>query len=285
MKFKAKVDWWIHLTFAVLVAVNIWALVNIVNWGVTGIILAATFTPINVFTLPIWLNSYYLVERGELIVRSGFLTMGRIEVGQITSIGRTWNPISSPALSLDRTEVRYKYKSGNYHDTLLIAPKDRDGFIAHLKSINESIEVAEGRTPVSKGTKMLLIVVGGISAITLLGVGVMFLVGEAEPAVTIHSDHIQIRSMYGTSVPFGNITEITLIDQSMREIGAGRRTNGYAAAAWKGHFSVGLLFVRPDSSPTIRIERSLGSAIFISFRDNARTVDVYGELTLALSAP
>ena len=134
------------------------------------------------------------------------------------------------------------------------------------------------------GRKATVIVVGVISAVTLVGVGALFYFGERDPRIEIHSDHLQIRAMYGTRVDFSSITEITLLEQSMREIGAGRRTNGYAGNAWKGHFSAGLLFVQPNESPTIRIERERGPDIFISLRGSESTRILYRELTLHLAS-
>ena len=65
----------------------------------------------------------------------------------------------------------------------------------------------------------------------------------------------------------------------LRELGAGSRINGYNGGAWRGHFTAGLLFVRPNSSPTIRIERAVGSDIFINFRDYAGTIGLYNKLS------
>ena len=290
MKFRAKIDWWMHLIFAVMVITNIGAVVAAFTGNltaITAIIIAATFTPLNAFLIiPIWRNTYYLVdENNELHIRSGLIKYAAIDVMRITGIAYTWNPISSPALSLARMEISYKYKSGNFNDTILIAPEDNEGFIAYLKNINENIEVFEGKKPLSQGVKVLLIISAVVLVVTLAGTAALFIVGEREPAVTVYGDSVRISAMYGTTVAFDNISEITLLNQSMREIGAGMRTNGYGGAAWRGHFTAGLLFVRPDSSPTIRIERERGSSIFISFRDNAATEAVYRELTANLPAP
>ena len=93
-------------------------------------------------------------------------------------------------------------------------------------------------------------------------------------------DKNSISAMYGLSVDFSDISDITLLEQSMREIGEGVRTNGFNGGAWRGHFTAGLLFVVPDSSPTIRIERYTASTIFISFRDSVQTPMLYDRLTL-----
>jgi hypothetical protein len=48
--------------------------------------------------------------------------------------------LSAPATSFDRLEILY-----NSFDTVIISPKDKSGFITHMKTINPSIEVDEKR--------------------------------------------------------------------------------------------------------------------------------------------
>jgi hypothetical protein len=122
-----------------------------------------------------------------------------------------------------------------------------------------------------------------VLVLTAIGVGALFYFGEREPRVSIYDDHIRIRAMYGTTVEFANISHVILEPQSMREIGAGARTNGYNGWAWRGNFRAGLLFVRPDSTPTIRIESVRGSDIFISFRDSDQTVELFYDLIAPLT--
>ncbi|MCL2248384.1 MAG: hypothetical protein FWC13_03875 [Oscillospiraceae bacterium] len=121
----------------------------------------------------------------------------------------------------------------------------------------------------------------GFVAANIWGIAAAFTgnLGGIILAVTIQGDSMHISAMYGTRVELTNIADIALLDLSMREIGVGRRTNGYNGGAWRGNFTAGLLFVRPDSSPTIRIDRHRGSAIFISFRDTERTELLYIELS------
>jgi len=280
MKFKAKIDWWMLLIFVSFLALNIWAVWGLFTGGAGSIILAIVFTPINIFLmLPIWLNTYYLLDESELLVKCGLGKGTRIGYSQITSVSKTRNLISAPALSLDRLEVRYKSISGSFSDTVIISPKDRAGFIEQLQIKNTDIEASDNPIPMSKSSRVTRVVAVAITAIFLVGVGIMFAVGLREPVVTIHNDNIQISAMYGLSVDISNIANISLLDQSMREVGAGSRTNGFNGGTWRGHFTAGLLFVTPDSSPTVRIERSNGSNIFISFRNNERTMMLYDELS------
>jgi len=65
----------------------------------------------------------YLVTDREVIARSGPFRW-RIEIAGIESIRPSRSPLSSPAMSLDRLEIRY---AGGRR--LLISPEDREGFL------------------------------------------------------------------------------------------------------------------------------------------------------------
>jgi len=123
------------------------------------------------------------------------------------------------------------------------------------------------------------------TVIILFGVGVLFYFGEKEPDVKILNDGIQITGMYGLSIDYSEITDINLLEKSMKEIGIGRRTNGYGGFgdALKGNFrsdALGetLLFVRANSSPTIKIERANKKDIYLSFHDTEKTNKIFNEL-------
>jgi len=146
------------------------------------------------------------------------------------------------------------------------------------------------RSPMTQGKKVAVIISIVITVLVLVGMGLMFYFGERDPVIHINNNRIQISAMYGLTVDTSDITAITLINQSMRELGVGARTNGYGGfgQALKGNFSSAsqgqvLLFVYASSSPTIQITRTNGVDIFISFRNNEATRNVYRELTAAIS--
>jgi len=100
------------------------------------------------------------------------------------------------------------------------------------------------------------------TAVTFIFVGGLLFYGEKEPVVNISDNQIRIAGMYGLSVDFSDISSISLIEKSVADLGAGRRTNGYGgfSESLKGHFDspdLGkvLLFVRSGASPTLWIER------------------------------
>lgn len=99
-------------------------------WGVFGILLASTG-----FVVWLWTTTDYLLGEEELLVRSGPFRW-RIPVAEIREITPTHNPCSSPALSLDRLEIRYG--RGGF---LLISPKDRARFFRSLALMAPHLEV------------------------------------------------------------------------------------------------------------------------------------------------
>lgn len=82
---------------------------------------------VTVFLLLTWFGTYYVIEEDNLIVKCGPIRRN-IPLKTITSVKKTNNPISSPALSLQRLEIHY----GQYK-TIYISPHDRDEFVEILQ--------------------------------------------------------------------------------------------------------------------------------------------------------
>jgi hypothetical protein len=287
MKFKSKVDWWLHLFFAAWVGGNVWAIVSLaINHNLGSLIITIVFSPITAFLIvPIRVRTYYLFGDSGLRIVCGLGKGKTIAYDAIESVAGTRSPLSSPALSIDRLEVRYKFKKGSFYDTVIISPKDSQGFFESLKQKNENIQINTDFKPMSK--KMKLAILLGVGS-PLAAVAGMFIYGEAEPVIRISDSEIQISSMYGLNIDFVNIDSIELIEQSMRKIlsgDPGTRTNGYNGfgGTLKGHFrsrnlGTHMLFVRTDSSPTIKISRNNGGAIFISLRSSEATREAFSEM-------
>ncbi len=88
------------------------------------------------FVWHIFASTYYIIRSDTLIVRCSIIYDEHIPVVSIISIRPSHDPIAAPAASMDRLEIRY----GKY-DSILISPKDKAGFIAHLKTVNPKIIV------------------------------------------------------------------------------------------------------------------------------------------------
>jgi len=79
---------------------------------------------------------HYTIGESEVIIRSGILRY-RVPIGQVRSVTPTSSPLSAPAPSLKRLEIRLD--NGKAY---IISPKDREGFIRELRG-----RVATGLTP------------------------------------------------------------------------------------------------------------------------------------------
>lgn len=76
----------------------------------------------------VWLfrSTRYVVEEARLLVESGPFSW-RLPFESIEAVLPSTSPASSPALSIDRLEIR-----GKGRRSLLISPRDREGFLGEL---------------------------------------------------------------------------------------------------------------------------------------------------------
>ncbi|WP_432670862.1 PH domain-containing protein [Flavobacterium sp. SM2513] len=84
----------------------------------------------------IFWKTEYTISNKNLNVKCSFFYNTDIEIATIRSIKEIYNPMSAPAASIDRLEIRY-----NNSDSILISPKEKMEFINHLKRINPTIQV------------------------------------------------------------------------------------------------------------------------------------------------
>ncbi len=142
----------------------------------------------------------------------------------------------------------------------------------------------------SKTPKAVHIVIWASVGMIFVLIGIMFYYSSKDPDVTIGDNSIQIKAMYGLNIDFSEIAGISLIENSMRDIGIGTRTNGYGGIGdtLKGNFESGqlgeiLLFVQANSSPTIKIDRIDKKDVYISFRNSEDTEQLYHTLISSVS--
>ena len=88
------------------------------------------------FILYTFLSINYKIEKENLNVKCTFLVNENIEINTIRKITETYNPLSSPAASIDRIEIFY-----NKFDGVLISPKKKKEFIEDILKINPNIEI------------------------------------------------------------------------------------------------------------------------------------------------
>lgn len=126
--YKSKVDWWLIIligcVFGYPIIDGIWT---------NEYFLSAIFAFVLVLFFLLSKTIRYRIEGENLMIWNT-----KIEIKSIRKIYRTNNPLSSPALSLDRLAIVY-----NKFDEILISPKDRNEFIDELLKINPSIEIQD----------------------------------------------------------------------------------------------------------------------------------------------
>ncbi len=93
-------------------------------------------TVVLLFTLHLFLNTYYVIDGEFLIVKSGMMFNKKVDINSVKNIKETKTIISAPALSFDRLEVNWGKYTG-----VVISPKDKKRFIDHMTRINPLIDV------------------------------------------------------------------------------------------------------------------------------------------------
>jgi len=125
MVFRSAVDWWFYAVTLVTAVVVAYAVFPLLKAGQVGQIVVGGLTALVAVGLPLWLlaSTCYRVNAGSLEVRSGPFRWS-IPLSEIKAVRRSRSVISSPALSLDRMEI--KYGRGK---SILLSPRDREAFL------------------------------------------------------------------------------------------------------------------------------------------------------------
>lgn len=138
--YRSRIDWWLAAIVLTGAAVSLAAAVAVLIDGVSGGRWIAAFAVTVGVAFPLWTlaSTSYELSDDQLLIRSGPFRW-RVSLVAIRSIEPTRNPLSSPALSLDRLAVSY----GNGR-RVLISPRDREAFLAEIwKRIADCQPVSE----------------------------------------------------------------------------------------------------------------------------------------------
>lgn len=126
IRFRSKVDTWLAVVLVAAIALQIWGLVAVLRANPSALVSGMTVVMIAAGILliaSVLVRTHYTVSDGALRIVCGFFSWS-IPVAEITRVTDSNNPISSPALSLDR--LRIDYASTKY---VLVSPKDKAGFL------------------------------------------------------------------------------------------------------------------------------------------------------------
>ena len=132
MIFKSKIDWWMAVIF---LAVPISMIYGVITEPDAILMLVTTLVIVLLVTL--FFGTKYIIEDGELIVYGGIYKK-RIPIEEIRSLRPSKNPLSAPAMSIDRIEITY---NKTYSEVILVSPKDKEGFVKRLLEINPNIKL------------------------------------------------------------------------------------------------------------------------------------------------
>ena len=103
------------------------------------IVILVIFSLIIILFCFIWFGVRYIITENKLIIKVGSIRFAGIRISEIVSIHRTYNPLSSAAVSLKRISLKLKPKSKFPY--ILISPNNEKQFIDLLLDQNPNIEV------------------------------------------------------------------------------------------------------------------------------------------------
>lgn len=128
--YKSKIDWWVALLLCVPPVASVAVCLSMAfgakaadwPWAVGGILFIIGLYAGLLFPLK------YGLDDTHLLVRFGVCRQ-RIPLVNVSEVYPTHNPLSSPALSLDRLHVQF---GPSFFKAVMISPADRDGFLNDL---------------------------------------------------------------------------------------------------------------------------------------------------------
>lgn len=129
--YPSKVDAWLAALLGLVAVASVYAATRIGSPSSGGEWATLFSCVVLGIVLPAWLlaGTRYVLGNETLFIVSGPFWW-RIPLRSITDVVPTRNPMSSPALSLDR--LRIEYADGR--KAVMISPRDKQGFIRDLES-------------------------------------------------------------------------------------------------------------------------------------------------------
>lgn len=124
--YRSKVDWWL-----VILILSVFGFPIVQGIQTKEYMLSVVFLMLLSLFYILAITLKYKIE-GEYLS----IWRTKIDIKTIRKVYATRNPLSSPALSINRIAIVY-----NKFDEVLISPKDRADFIEELLKVNPTIEV------------------------------------------------------------------------------------------------------------------------------------------------
>ncbi|HHT27715.1 MAG TPA: PH domain-containing protein [Firmicutes bacterium] len=128
--FRSQIDWWIGMILVVLPFVGLSGLISEWRSGDIRSVIALVISMVFIVALygVFVISIRYGMTRDDLIIQFGVMKR-RIRYADISEVRPTKNPLSAPALSLNRLEIR---TTRTTFGRILISPFPREEFLAAL---------------------------------------------------------------------------------------------------------------------------------------------------------
>ncbi|MFM2003048.1 MAG: hypothetical protein RI963_2474 [Planctomycetota bacterium] len=130
--YKSKIDWWLAPLLMIPPIAALW-ITAAAFWRGNGSEIAVgcgAMLWVLIVYAGVVFPTRYGIGNGYLTIRYGICRQ-RIPLAEIRAVCPTRNPLSSPALSLDRLRVRF---GEGFFKSVMISPAERDEFLHHLAS-------------------------------------------------------------------------------------------------------------------------------------------------------
>jgi hypothetical protein len=126
--YASKVDWWLAIVLALAPAACLLGGFASMRAGEGVVIAFGGCAVMAAVYLGLVFPMRYGMDERTLVVRYG-LVRTRIALTDIVEVRPTRNPLSSPALSLDRLRIRF---GEGFTRAIMISPRERDAFMTEL---------------------------------------------------------------------------------------------------------------------------------------------------------
>lgn len=135
--YKSKIDWWVWLTIAVVIAVSFFVIID-TTWYVALPICGFMFV-----CVLLMVGCWYEIDGNQLIIYQ-FFRPNPFPIDKISELKKTTGILATAGMSCRSVSIKFTDRSVMKSAMPLeISPKDRDGFMNQLKEINPAIVIKE----------------------------------------------------------------------------------------------------------------------------------------------
>ena len=134
--YRSKIDWWVWLVTVGFLVV-IWLSAIGMSWWYV-VFVCGSMTLLYAWLM---LGCWYEID-GEYLVIYQFFRPTRLPISKIKAVKKTSGYLATAGMSHLRVSISFTDRSVlKSFAPIEISPKDRDGFMAQLQSINPGIEI------------------------------------------------------------------------------------------------------------------------------------------------